>query len=443
MLKLPTELRNLIANFCTLSALSSLRCVCKLFQKIPLDIDELIFNSPFRVQYYNYKSDEELIRGENLYMRYSRGKSYAIQNNNWEEESMDRLYDLEDYRIIHYERQQTGDDYVTYTLVLCNPKQYKIVTFGNEVNPTREWTPDYYGWDDDDLDKKVFITEQVVRTWTNLGQFKVHLKHIPNSFRIIDQQIYDNEVYQGKYLLRYRKNYNDIWPHPVGYYSVLVDRCDYMKSLYVWAISGNQIYITEGTENDALALTKQDCEQILSCATLNNIKNIHYGIASVDLIITESSLLLAEKMFTCPDILFPVGLGGTNFPKDYYCTTRGLLRHASKFTSADFVASLRDETSYPKEYFNLTAEDFLQLLSQCRQDNHYQKGYKLVEVVLEHSLISDTIMFEAYIITRCQHGAAKAEELVKNTSFQPSRSRWQINWNFYSDELKAVLESRF
>jgi hypothetical protein len=107
-------------------------------------------------------STNEWIVKNSLFRIYHRGKSYTNSDycgRMWDQVTPDEPFELRDQEYVLYcsTLKLTSYDLGTIIITINRHFDYIVYEFAREVNPEDEYTPDYYGWDGDDIGKSILV----------------------------------------------------------------------------------------------------------------------------------------------------------------------------------------------------------------------------------------------------------------------------------------------
>lgn len=111
-----------------------------------------------------YEMDSLFVPPINYYLEYQRGKSYDDHDENIKDE----IFVLNSFdHIIYHQKFLQYDNYAEIIITLNSNMLYTVYSFCDEVGKY-EGTPDYYGYDDDDLDVVVLHKKQQYNDLRNI-----------------------------------------------------------------------------------------------------------------------------------------------------------------------------------------------------------------------------------------------------------------------------------
>lgn len=162
VLDLPSEITFIILKGVILRDLMMMKEVCKyLYRLVDSNIDELVHTTS-----YDRYSEEYKFDGDNLFTMYERGKSYGPKANK------DQKFQMREssHILIWYKHSCDEENALVMVTVDIN-LVHTVMYFRPEVLPIQEYTPDYYGWDDNDLGIMVLDREEVLSGFKELHDF--------------------------------------------------------------------------------------------------------------------------------------------------------------------------------------------------------------------------------------------------------------------------------
>lgn len=209
---------------------------------------------------------------QQLYIEYHRGKSYESS------QEEDIPFNISKDSVIYYNEiknnAQLPGDYILVYLDYAR-QTYNISLFFDEVDCMEEYSPDYYGWDYNDQDKKVIRKEfsyncrTINELFSYLKTANIDIAAIKYSYKFFDEYYYSSNE---KVFRLNGKNQLDI--NIDKYYRIYIDGNNMLKILYEAAEKGKHIYVLNQNGNEDLLSTK-DIKIIKYHAKFYGLSNIH------------------------------------------------------------------------------------------------------------------------------------------------------------------------
>jgi len=475
-LSLPREIKNIIKSFCSIRSQVNLGRICK-GEKGKL----------FAPNAFLYKGSTSLttwINNNQFYLAYQRGKSYEDYDS-----SVPNVPFPMDKQIIYYDespqRINNRDDF--YYIFCTSGDKYYLYKFADEVNEDNEYTPEYYGWDSDDLDKKVLRSKYVFDSLEECiaryqrkcknGEFDLFSKQFlnyssGNTYQIYDQNYYDFSYEQiDDYLFKLPPDLGDnkSFPIDLSKYSCILFICaqyDRNKLIYAYkqALLGKEVYVLDNSnlkvENNKVYPLSKDEENWLGCyehctsinSQMYDLENLHSGyevdeFSSVrfDCVVGNIDKLDDSYyvLWSMPDII-----GYTS--RHDYVRDGDIYVHRSRWNPSEIIVSERNRLNVNLELIwmakdrNLPLKGVGAVINSYRAANNFADGITILDA-LPINLRDNDITFNGYVCLWYTKGMEVAEEFVIASLeyFKPTKSLWLINQPFYSDKLKVILESKY
>lgn len=149
------------------------RLSCYFHQIISEEFDECVHS----LAQTNKINSLGLEYSKTFYLKYNRGKSYPIgefrSNSKFPElGNQDVPFYLSDGEYILYFSDMKLSEYDPGSIIVTINRllQYTVYQFKQEVDPEQEYTPDYHGWDDSDIN--IIVVEEKQK-YSNINEIRV------------------------------------------------------------------------------------------------------------------------------------------------------------------------------------------------------------------------------------------------------------------------------